>query len=127
MRAANGKKYLASKGVRPVLPVIESASLKWFDYRRLQEAPKYWSNEHPGRLREWRHSNIGMTLGKRRWCYSQEHNADGKRGSTPDPLEANGSDASVVGRMLGITVTEVILDQPQVIAAVGEREATRVP
>jgi len=43
--------------------------------------------------------------------------------STPKALEASGCDAGVVNGVLGIAMPKVVLDQPQVVAAVGQGEA----
>ena len=47
--------------------------------------------------------------------------------STPKPLEASCGDACVANGMHGIAMPKVILDQAQVVAAVGEREAAGAP
>lgn len=47
--------------------------------------------------------------------------------SSPQSLEAAAGGAGVVDSVPGIAVTEIVLDQSQVVAFVGEREAARVP
>jgi hypothetical protein len=47
--------------------------------------------------------------------------------STPDSFKAAADDAYVMGRVPGITVAEVILDQSEIVAPIREREAARVP
>jgi hypothetical protein len=47
--------------------------------------------------------------------------------STPDSLEAATDYACVMDGMSGVTVTKVILDQPEVVSPVRQGEAAGVP
>src|SRR5215217_1272424 len=46
--------------------------------------------------------------------------------AVPQPLETIGGGAGVMGRVLGLAVAEIVLDQPQVVALVREIEAAGV-
>src|SRR5689334_12845525 len=48
------------------------------------------------------------------------------RASVPHAIEAPGRNSGVAARVLGITVTEPVLDQPEVLTLIGERIAARV-
>ena len=48
---------------------------------------------------------------------------EGLPGSPPEPFEATTRDPGVMDRVFGVSMPEVILDQPQVVASVGEVEA----
>jgi hypothetical protein len=46
-----------------------------------------------------------------------------RSGSPPEPFKAAACNPGVMDGVLGIAVSEVILDEPQVVAAIGEVEA----
>ena len=52
-----------------------------------------------------------------------DHQARNRPDSSPEPLEATTCDPCVVGRMLRVSMPEVILDQPEVVTSVGEIKA----
>ena len=71
--------------------------------------------------------DIGTRIIGRPLMTIEEFINENRPDSTPKSLEASGGDACVVNGVLGIGMPKVILDQAQVVAAVGEREAAGVP
>ena len=55
------------------------------------------------------------------------HRARSRPDSSPEPLEATACDPCVMDRVFRISMPEIILDQPEIVASVGEVEAARVP
>src|SRR3982750_1676901 len=49
-----------------------------------------------------------------------------RRLSPPEPLEPAASHAGVMDRVLGVAMAQVVLDKTQIVALVGQIEATRV-
>ncbi len=56
-----------------------------------------------------------------------DHQARSRPDSSPEPLEATAGDPCVMDRVFRISMPEIILDQPEIVASVGEVEAARVP
>ena len=52
-----------------------------------------------------------------------DHQARNRPDSSPEPLEATACDPCVMDRVFWISMPEIILDQPEIVASVGEIKA----
>ena len=75
----------------------------------------------------WKDLSGGKPIVVRVTSRQIDHQARGRADSSPEPLEATACDPCVKDRVFRISMPEIILDQPEIVASVGEVEAARVP